>query len=117
MYRKPCREWQSEQRFLPRASDYLWRWWEDRPMLVELHGKGGCLCQPARQGKLHCPLIVRPTSEDVVTSHLFQVLQVLNPHWWLADFLNLGPGCTPVPPSGLSSAPHRAVAKERALSP
>lgn len=57
-------------------------------MLTELHRKGGCLCQPAREGKLRCPLIVRPTSEDVVTGHLFQVLKVLNPHWWLTDLLN-----------------------------
>lgn len=57
-------------------------------MLTELHHKGGCLCQPAREGKLRCPLIVRPTSEDVVTGHLFQVLKVLNPRWWLPDFLN-----------------------------
>jgi len=57
-------------------------------MLVELLGKGGCLCQPARQGKLKCPLIVRPTSEDNITGHLFQVLQVLNPYWFLSDLLN-----------------------------
>src|SRR5581483_3349786 len=47
-----------------------------------------CLCQPAREGKLRCPLIVRPTSEDVITGHLFQVLKILNPRWWLPDFLN-----------------------------
>jgi hypothetical protein len=57
-------------------------------MLTELRGKGGCVCQPAREGKLHCPLIVRPTSEDVITGDLFQALRVLNPHWWLADLLN-----------------------------
>ena len=57
-------------------------------MLAELHGKGGCLCQPAREGKLRCPLIVRPTSEDVVTGHLFQALNILDPRWWLSDFLN-----------------------------
>jgi hypothetical protein len=57
-------------------------------MLTELHHKGGCLCQPAREGKLRCPLIVRPTSEDVITGHLFQILKVLNPRWWLPDFLN-----------------------------
>jgi len=63
-------------------------------MLTELHRKGGCLCQPAREGKLRCPLIVRPTSEDVVTGHLFQVLKVLNPRWWLPDFLNRALGVT-----------------------
>ncbi len=57
-------------------------------MMVETHRKGGCLCQPAREGKLRCPLIVRPTSEDVVTGNLFQVLKVLNPRWWLPDLLN-----------------------------
>jgi len=57
-------------------------------VLTDLGGKAGCLCQPAREGKLHCPLIVRPTSEDVITGHLVQVLRALNPHWWLADLLN-----------------------------
>ena len=63
-------------------------------MLTELHRKGGCLCQPAREGQIRCPLIVRPTSEDVVTGELFQVLQVLNPRWWLPDFLNQALGVT-----------------------
>jgi hypothetical protein len=63
-------------------------------MLTELYRKGGCLCQPAREGKLRCPLIVRPTSEDVVTGNLFQVLKVINPRWWLPDFLNDGLGVT-----------------------
>jgi hypothetical protein len=57
-------------------------------MLTELNGKGGCVCQPAREGKLRCPLIVRPTSEDVITGHVFQALGVLNPRWWVADLLN-----------------------------
>jgi hypothetical protein len=64
-------------------------------MLTELLHKGGCLCQPAREGKLRCPLIVRPTSEDVVTGHVFQSLKAFNPRWWLPDILNeaLGVGC------------------------
>jgi hypothetical protein len=57
-------------------------------MLTELNRKGGCLCQPAKEGKLRCPLIVRPTSEDVVTGHLFQALKTINPRWWLPDLLN-----------------------------
>lgn len=57
-------------------------------MLTELNGKGGCLCEPARKGELRCPLIVRPTSEDVVTGHLFGTLRNLNPRWWLPDMLN-----------------------------
>ena len=55
-------------------------------MLTELHRKGGCFCQPAKEGKLRCPLIVRPTSEDVVTGNLFQALKILNPRWWLPIF-------------------------------
>jgi hypothetical protein len=39
-------------------------------------------------------LIVRPTSEDVITGNLFQALQVLNPRWWLPDFLNHALGVT-----------------------
>jgi len=33
-------------------------------------------------------LIVRPTSEDVITGHLFQGLKILNPCGWLPDLLN-----------------------------
>ena len=61
-------------------------------MLTELNSKAGCLCEPARKGEMRCPLIVRPTSEDVVTGHLFGILKVLNPRWWLPDFLNRGLG-------------------------
>jgi hypothetical protein len=61
-------------------------------MLTELHGKAGRICQSALEGKLRCPLIVRPTSEDVITGHLAQVLRVLNPRWWLPDLLNLALG-------------------------
>ena len=61
-------------------------------MLLELHRKGGTLCQPAREGQLHCPLIVRPTSEDNVTAHLITVLQALNPRLWVSDLLNRGLG-------------------------
>jgi hypothetical protein len=51
-------------------------------------GKGGTLCPQARSGQLRCPLIVRPTAEDVLTGHLFQPLRCLNPRWWLPDLLN-----------------------------
>lgn len=61
-------------------------------MLTELHGKAGTLCQPARQGALHCPLIVRRTSEDVIMGHIVQTLRVLNPRWWLPDLLNTALG-------------------------
>lgn len=57
-------------------------------MLTELRGKGGCVCQPAKEGKLRCPLIIRPTSEDVITGNLFQTLQAINPRWWLPDLIN-----------------------------
>lgn len=39
-------------------------------MLTELHGKAGTFCEPAKQGKLRCPLLVRSTSEDVITGQL-----------------------------------------------
>jgi hypothetical protein len=57
-------------------------------MLTELYRKGGCLSNLAREGKLRCPLIVRPTSEDVITGQLVQALRILNPRWWLTDLLN-----------------------------
>lgn len=56
--------------------------------LTEMLGKGGTLCSQARSGDIRCPLIVRPTSEDVITGHLFQMLGYLNPRWWLPDLLN-----------------------------
>lgn len=61
-------------------------------MLAEIHGKGGNLCPQARSGQLRCPLIVRPTSEDVVTGQLFQALGCVNPRWWLPDLLNAALG-------------------------
>jgi hypothetical protein len=61
-------------------------------VLTEMLGKGGTLCSPARSGQIRCPLIVRPTSEDVITGHLFQALRCLNPRWWLPDLLNAALG-------------------------
>lgn len=57
-------------------------------MLTELHGKAGCLCQPAKNGMIRCPLIIRSTSEDAITGNLFHVLKVINPRWWLPQMLN-----------------------------
>lgn len=57
-------------------------------MLTEIQGKGGHLCPQARSGQIRCPLIIRPTSEDVITGQLFQALGYLNPRWWLPDLLN-----------------------------
>ncbi len=63
-------------------------------MLVEIGGKSGCLCDLAEQGKLHCPLNVRASSEDVVTGELFGKLQLIAPRWWLPDLLNRSLGTT-----------------------
>lgn len=57
-------------------------------MLTELLGKGGQVCQAAKEGQLRCPLIVRPTSEDVITGNLFGTLRAVNPRWWLPQLLN-----------------------------
>jgi len=57
-------------------------------MLTELHGKAGAVCGPASEGKLRCPLLVRSTSEDVITGHMVQALRTINPRWWLPDLLN-----------------------------
>ena len=56
-------------------------------------GKGRTDLPPALEGKQRCPLIVRPTSEDVVTGNLCQVLRILNSRWWLSDLLNMALGC------------------------
>ena len=61
-------------------------------MLTELNGKSGCVCESAKTGQIRCPLIIRPTSEDVITGNVFQVLGALNPRWWLPDLLNYGLG-------------------------
>ncbi len=61
-------------------------------MLTELYGKQGCLCQPAREGTLRCPLIVRPTSEDVITGHFALALRALDPRRLLPDLLNAALG-------------------------
>lgn len=61
-------------------------------MLTEMLGKGGNVCSAARSGEIRCPLIVRPTSEDVITGQLFQSLGLINPRWWLPQLLNRGLG-------------------------
>lgn len=61
-------------------------------MLAELHNKGGSFCEPARQGQLRCPLLIRSTSEDVITGELVHVLRAINPRWWLAAWLNAALG-------------------------
>ena len=57
-------------------------------MLTELGNKAGCLCEPAARGDLRCPLMVRSTSEDVLTGELFDKLGSINPRWWIPDLLN-----------------------------
>lgn len=57
-------------------------------MLTELGGKSGTFCGPASKGELRCPLIVRSTSEDVVTGNMFGTLRFIDPRWWLPDLLN-----------------------------
>ena len=59
-------------------------------MLAELSSKAGCMCQPAIDGDIGCPLMVRSTSEDVITSHLFGALKQIQPRWWLPHLLNTG---------------------------
>jgi hypothetical protein len=61
-------------------------------MLTELGGKGGRVCQPALDGTLRCPLIIRPNSEDAITGNLFGVLQAIAPRYWLPHLLNAGLG-------------------------
>jgi hypothetical protein len=57
-------------------------------MLTELGGKGGRVCQPALDGELRCPLIIRANSEDAITGNLFGTLQAINPRHWLPHLLN-----------------------------
>jgi hypothetical protein len=57
-----------------------------------MHGKGGQICEPARLQQLRCPLIIRSSSEDVITGELVQVMRMINPRWWLPGFLNAALG-------------------------
>jgi len=61
-------------------------------MLVELHTKAGNLCSQAKEGTIRCPLIVRSTSEDVVTGQIVQALKLLDPRQWVSDLLNAALG-------------------------
>ena len=88
---KPCRQWRGCPKEKIVAEPMLRNTGVGK-MLTELHGKAGRLCRLVMEGKLRCPLIVRPTSEDVVTGHLCQVLRALNSRWWLSDLLNLALG-------------------------
>ena len=61
-------------------------------MLTEMRGKAGNVCRQAKEGQLHCPLIVRPTSEDVVIGQFVQAIRAINAYWWLPDLLNTALG-------------------------
>jgi len=61
-------------------------------MLTEILGKAGRPCPEARKGNIRCGLIIRPTSEDVITGELCQAFRTLNPRWWLPDLLNIALG-------------------------
>ena len=61
---------------------------------VELHRKGGKVCEGARRGEITCPLIIRPTSEDVVVGNVFGMLRHVRPHLWLNELLNSALGTT-----------------------
>ena len=61
-------------------------------MWTELAGKGGRLCEAAREGRTRCPLIVRPTSEDVITGQLVGAFRVLDPMHWVPDLLDRAVG-------------------------
>jgi len=56
---------------------------------TEVNGKGGKVCEQARKGEIHCPLMIRPTSEDVITGNVFGMLKHIRPHLWLNPLLNL----------------------------
>lgn len=61
-------------------------------MIVEMKSKAGQLCDQAKNGKIKCPLIVRPTSEDVVTGQIVESLRLIDPRHWVSDFLNAALG-------------------------
>lgn len=61
-------------------------------MLLELGGKQGKLCQPAAEGKVRCPLVLRANAEDPVTATVMSVLKSLQPGWVIPDLLNAALG-------------------------
>ena len=85
-------------------------------MLTELHNKGGRVCREARKGNIRCPLIVRPTSEDVITGHMAQAFRVLNPRWFLPDILNHGPEGEAIPAAGLPGPAGRTLEEPATVS-
>lgn len=55
---------------------------------VELYGKQGRVCSRDYRNGNGCPLIVRPTSEDVLTANVFGILRRLRPSLWLRSLLS-----------------------------
>ncbi len=53
-----------------------------------MHGKGGQVCSESKSGRIKCPLIVRPTSEDQITGEIFQLLRFIDPRHWVNAVLN-----------------------------
>ena len=57
-------------------------------IIFELHKTSGKkVCPPNYVRKPNCPLIVRTTSEDLLTANVFGILKNLNPTIWLGRFL------------------------------
>ncbi len=56
-------------------------------LLVEQLGKGGRVCARSYRNGDSCPLVVRSTSEDVVTGNVFGILRHIRPSLWLRPLL------------------------------
>jgi len=57
-------------------------------IIYELYkNRGKTVCPPNYTRKNSCPLILRSTSEDILTANVFGILKNLNPHVWLKKFL------------------------------
>ena len=50
--------------------------------------KAGHVCDPSYRRGRNCPLILRQTSEDVVTANVFGILRRMPPALWLRPLLN-----------------------------
>ncbi len=61
-------------------------------VLLELNGKAGRVCAQAQAGEIRCPLIVRSSSEDVLSGETFGHLRHIRPHLWLAPLIQVGLG-------------------------
>ena len=58
-------------------------------IIYELYkARGKKVCPPNYTRVQTCPLILRSTSEDIITANVFGILKNLNPHIWLQGFLS-----------------------------